>query len=968
MKKSRILTLVLSIILVAVLAITMFACNDKCTDHVDEDGDNKCDVCGEAVQNSNDENNTPNDGKEDYSFTLKDNEGNGVEGVSVKVNIDGIDGEVKLTDAEGKVVFRVGKKVKFVSVSVIDLPEEYDMPGTKNFIYDVKNGERNKIDYGVTKKAVYSIKVVDQDGIAVEGVQVQICNSVTGVCHPEKRSTNANGIVTYTLSVTANDSFYVSITALPNDYKLKDGEILNETGVIDFTHYDDFNSDNELEIEIVKLNMATITTGGFNYNCADIEVKIYDAETNALVVTVITGANGKATFPLEKKISKKVGGATVYNYYLTARHKDNDPRYTWDEPDEGVLYLTSANMKVDLSYLDKVTYTINVARTNDELSVEGVRVRLYNRLFEEIAVSETDANGTTSFVMIPYDTYYVKLENVGNGATSLYEIKKDGVTTHNLTINDDLVLGSEQAPIDLMCGFFNVLPAVEFNEKIYCRVFHQEGAELVIEGANVVIRDVEDESNQQSGTNINVKIDKASQVFLIEAQEALNYWGASVYLEGTSDRTELIKESELDGPVSVNLEKGKYYYTFEADENDATLLLSSSDDVKFLIEGVETEKAVLSQGDSVIFAVIGEGEVSFNLTYEKVYYDYIVSVGKEYIGIGNDILVNGIEIELKHEGTVIGSAETVNGKATFTNVQEYPTDKIWADIKTLPEKYTRHYENLNGAYFKMGDSLVGENEEDGIVYYYEASFVISLVREGTQELPYKWVQEGHSPATAYEVTIPESGKVYVENEWENRAVDAPDFYYVYVYDATGEITLCYHLFDKETGKYDYTVVEGVNGWLEDKKATWLQVPLNTNIAIEADAPAGGVKLRWATSLNGILNLSSGDAVSTGTKENPFTLVFGQTITTPDFVEGNSDETAVDVYYYSYKASIPMNIEITNLDADILVFVNGNITDITSGSFEVSAGDKISFEIRTAKEAGDENILDGVSFAVKVGSN
>ena len=40
---------IIAVILVCVLLVTglLVSCNDKCTEHIDENGDNKCDYCGE---------------------------------------------------------------------------------------------------------------------------------------------------------------------------------------------------------------------------------------------------------------------------------------------------------------------------------------------------------------------------------------------------------------------------------------------------------------------------------------------------------------------------------------------------------------------------------------------------------------------------------------------------------------------------------------------------------------------------------------------------------------------------------------------------------------------------------------------------------------------------------------------------------------------------------------------------------
>ena len=955
MKKSRILMLVLSVALVAVMAISLFACNEKCTEHTDENNDFLCDNCGETLPNPNDgnnnnNNNNVNDGKEDYTFTLKDSDLNPVQGATIRVNVNGADGEIKVTDANGTVVFRVEKTAMLVMVEILEVPEDYDFTES---IFRYENGEKSIISNTAEKKDTYVIKVVDQNGDAVEGVQVQLCFG--DVCMVTKPFTNAQGTASYTVAGYDPANAYASVNALPDGYALKEGEKLNEVGATDYTHYDDFNSNKEVVIEIVKLNMVTVTAGDFFSNYADIEIKIYDTETNALVKTVVTGANGQVSFPIDKALSEKVGANTVYNYYMIVAHKDNDPRYTWGMREEGRQDLTSANMKINVYYLEKVNYTVNVTRTDSTLTKEGIRVVFYNRLFEEVATAETNASGTATFTMIPYDVYYVKLENVGDAAISLYEIKKDGVTSHTINIDDNAVLGSLTTPVDLVYGY-SVIPAVNVNDIIYCRVVNPQGATLVIDADVIIIDENENQYSKDlvSGSVV-VPLGNSTQLLKIEARETLNYWGANVTLKGTSGNNELIKESEIGGSVSVNLGNGKYYYTFEADESTATLTLSSSADVKFEIEGVETNKAVLAKGDTINFAVIGEGQATFNVDFTAKYYDYMVSLNKELIGLDSDLEVSGVEIDLVYDGNVIASGTTNKGTVTFKNIQEYPTDKIKAEVKTLPENYVKFYGNLTGSYFSLQDyDKDGDGNADA--WQYETSYVISLDRKGTQTLPYKWATEGQSNASTYEIKVPESGKAYIEGIWSSRNLtdDIPKFYYVYV---AGNHTLRYYTYNLDMENYDFSSIKKESTYNAELNATVLEVPLDLTICLEVVAPAGDIKVRWGTE---ILDLTAGDPVATGTQDNPFGLVFAETITTPDFIQGTSlDNPGVSAYYYTYTAPVDMGIQILNENAVISVFVNGYYTDITSGVFNVTAGDVISIMVESA-----EGTLDGVRFAVK----
>lgn len=939
MKKRNVFSLILSIVLIMLLTVTLFACTPD--DSGNGDNNNDTGINDDANGGSNTGN--QDDDKETYTFILKDTEYNAVEGASVRINVNGADGEVKITDENGKAEFKVIKNAVAVFVEVIELPDLYEMDATS---FAFMNGKTLTIT-SVAKQDVYTIKVVDQDGNVVEGVELQLCFG--SICL-ENATTKANGTAVWTVAGLDVANAYASVKRLPADYSLKDGEILNETGITNYTHYDDFDADNLLVIEINKLNVVTITTGDFFNDHADIEIKLYDKADNSLVDTQITNAQGKATFIIAKELYTKVGTEKEYNYYIVVKHKDSDPRYTWGYKEEGKQDLTSADLRVNVYYLDTVIYTINVARTDTEANLKNIAVVMYNRLFEEVARANTDKKGVATFTMIPYDVYYVGLENFGEGIYNYYKIEKDGIVTHNVTINDDGVLGSQNNPVDVRYGF-NTLPSLAINSSIYCKVLNPQGATLSIE-SNVIVTD--EEGNQYTPNTqgiVEVAFGSNEQVIKIEAREALGYWGAELSKLGIPGNSELIRETETSGTETVNLVNGKHYYEFEATEKTATLLLSSSDDVKFEVEGMDTNKAVLAVGDKVIFAVIGEGEVTFNINYAPVYYDYIVNVSKEIVGLGNAPM-DGATINLIVDGVVKTSGVSEDGKVVFENVQEYPTTQIKADFATIPAGYKRFYENENGYFFAM-DSKSDDTGEN-VLYFYGAACTLSLIRDGSQGTPYNWADEGRAKASEYTVKVSSSGEAYVESVWVNDDPQAPSFYYVFL---AGNHTVYYYLFNETTETYDFTTITGRNETYDAvKNVTAIKVPLNTKIVLKISTAEGEYKLRWGTS---VLDLSQGDPVATGTKDNPFKIVFAQTITTPDFIQGTSlADPGVSEYYYTHTAQGDMNIQVINNNADISVFVNGNYTDISSGVFAVKANDVIEFVV------GSTEGLDGVSFAVK----
>ena len=946
MKKKSIFSLILSIVLIMLLTITLCACTPG--DGGDDTNNDDSNVTDDGTNNgtNNGGNTNQDDGKETYTFTLKDEDLNPVEGASVRVNVNGANGEVKVTDANGKVEFKVIKNAVVVYVEVIELPELYDMETTTFAFIDGKT----LITNSAVKKDVYTIKVIDNEGNAVEGVEVQLC---FGTVCLEAATTKANGIITWAVAGYDVANAYASLKKIPAGYELKTGEILNETGVTNYTHYDDFNADNELVIEIVKQNIVTVSAGDFLTNAPikDIKVEIYSQATETLVGFAITGENGKAEFIIPKG-----------EYYYVAFHKDLDPRYTWLYRESGRCNISSNNVSAEFVVLDEVKYTINVTRTNTEASLKDIAVVMYNRLFEEVTRATTTKKGVASIDYIPYDVYYVGLENFGEGVFNYYKIEKNGVVTHNVTIDDSAVLGTQTNPVDVRYGY-NTLPELAINSSIYCKVLNPQGATLKIE-ADVIVTDAEGNQYTPNAQGIvELTMGNVDEIIKIEARDTLNYWGAELNKLGTNGNSELIRENETDGTESVNLINGKHYFEYEATNTAATLILSSNDEVKFEVDGVATNKAVLGVGDKVIFAVIGDGEVTFNISYAPAYYDYIVNVSKEIVGLGNSP-ADGIVINLIYEDEVIATAESVNGEVRFENIQEYSLSKVKADVASLPAGYKRFYENENGYYFVAENILeeVGGVEVD--VLYYTAACSLSLVRDGSQETPYVWASEGRLPASAYTISIPESGFAYVESAWINDDPQAPEYYYVFL---AGEHLISYYLFDETTDSYDFTNPMGLNEAYDAvNNVTAIKVPLNANVVLKITAPAGDVKVRWGTQ---VMDLSAGDPVATGTKDNPFALVFAQTIVTPDFVQGSfiDDPAEISAYYYTYTVSATietMTIQVINNNADVQVYVNGNFTDISSGTFEVVANDVIEMVVSSAKEWDDPNILDGVSFAVK----
>lgn len=77
--------------------------------------------------------------------------------------------------------------------------------------------------------AAFTVKVVDADGNAIEGVMVQICKDA---CVPAK--TDANGVATFNVEIT--DGYKLSVMSCPAGYEYTgDAEVYLDNGATEYT-------------------------------------------------------------------------------------------------------------------------------------------------------------------------------------------------------------------------------------------------------------------------------------------------------------------------------------------------------------------------------------------------------------------------------------------------------------------------------------------------------------------------------------------------------------------------------------------------------------------------------------------------------------------------------------------------------------------------------------------------------------
>jgi hypothetical protein len=158
-------------------------------------------ACGGNDDNNDDENS--NEGGENntttdktYTVNVIDRDHNPVEGVKLVIT-DENTYPTATTDASGRASVQLPEGNVYVMITSV--PDGYEKPEKTFGIYHGSFpsgmiGLTLILDKEETNTVNYSVKVVDQNGDAVEGMQIQLCPD--GVCLADQFITNANGEIT----------------------------------------------------------------------------------------------------------------------------------------------------------------------------------------------------------------------------------------------------------------------------------------------------------------------------------------------------------------------------------------------------------------------------------------------------------------------------------------------------------------------------------------------------------------------------------------------------------------------------------------------------------------------------------------------------------------------------------------------------------------------------------------------------
>ncbi len=819
MKSFKKCSLIVSLLLVVVMACALVACSNKCTEHVDANGDLKCDNCSTDMTPAGDGGNTDGgntdggntdagDGKTEYLVTLKDTSGNPVVGASVQIRVDTKNGETKTTDAQGKATFRIVPG-KLQEVLILSAPEDY--------VYDdapyqfAKNSTSLVID-DIVKMVYYYYKVIlkDTDGYGVEGAEVQVCIGENCLL---PQVTDQNGVTTFKTQL--NGAGYITINSLPNVYTVLPGI---ELGVTHF-NFDEGDYEETLTVAGFLENYTFSVTDMFGGDpMADIRISVYNKQ-GTLVAEEITDASGTFTLNIVKD-----------SYYLIATHKDGNPEYFWlGKSDQGTQQINTTNVSVQFMKMLQVSYVVNVSRTNPQLGYNGLSVSLYDYSLNEVASADVEAGVAT--ISAPYGNYIAVLNGLQDGSSySAINFTKNTIITGIININDALDQGSSaNAPLYLTeYGEFNV----KLNEGEVVYVAIPNAVDTHVKTAtNLISILYNDDTYEYDVVNdefqISLEEDAGETAILkITALADLGVDGIDLVVikEGTKAYPYEVSVNDSD-PTSVlaNIKTGELYYTFTMPAN-GRVTLASTDDVSFKINGEEKASGVFFADDLIEVVVVGDGIVNFSITYEDTTAEHKVLVAAEGTPIANVevtvYIANGGTYTI-HE-TALTNAE---GYAIFT-LNERPIGYyvVGVDNGAVPQGYTKYQEYVS---FNKYDY-----EE-----FYDCSYNFKLVRDGSANAPYVWEAGVYAPPQqAVTVNVAQGSTVYFSLYAGAEMGSEITTYYIIIYDDNAVISF----YKDSNDDFEVTLDDDkIEGTLDaDVGGYYVEIPVATNVLIAVSSANG----------------------------------------------------------------------------------------------------------------------------------
>ena len=217
MKTTKILSLLLALLLLFSSAMLLASCQGS-----EEPSDDP-----EQPENNGE--------KTTYTINVVDKSGAPVKDATCYISIDGVNKEEKKTDAAGKATWELSAG-KVATATLKSVPAQYKK-GTANAMTDVLlTGGATSYTFEVTKLLTFTLRLVDADGNAVVGANVQICYGASGTCY---KPANTDEYGEYKAYLDTDELVKGLINSVPTGY-------INPTGT-DYTYFES----GSFELEIV---------------------------------------------------------------------------------------------------------------------------------------------------------------------------------------------------------------------------------------------------------------------------------------------------------------------------------------------------------------------------------------------------------------------------------------------------------------------------------------------------------------------------------------------------------------------------------------------------------------------------------------------------------------------------------------------------------------------------------------------
>lgn len=201
MKKLKIFSLILVLIMAFSTVLVLSSCSN------DEPPENP-------------KNPEENGDKTTYTISVVDKAGAPVKDAVCYVSIDGVAKEEKTTDSNGKAEWELVAG-KVATVTLKSVPAQYNKGGANATTDILLSSGATSYTFEVTKLLAFTLRLVDTDGNAVVGANVQICYGESGTCY---KPANTDEYGEYTVYLSTDLLVKAKINSVPAGYTNPTGD------------------------------------------------------------------------------------------------------------------------------------------------------------------------------------------------------------------------------------------------------------------------------------------------------------------------------------------------------------------------------------------------------------------------------------------------------------------------------------------------------------------------------------------------------------------------------------------------------------------------------------------------------------------------------------------------------------------------------------------------------------------------